>query len=207
VYFSLVANGRIEGWVVRADGAPVSRTSVDAVPADLAPGERPDSFTTSPSSITDDNGRFSIDAILPGRYVVAVNARFGPRLFAPYPTTYFPSGGREDARIVELGEGDRQTGLTILVSPLPETTLTGVVVFDDDRPIAEANVTAAPVDHRGMIMSSAKTERNGAFGLRLLAGVSYLIRAGIRTENGFRQTETVVFVDQRLDGLSLSIVR
>jgi hypothetical protein len=207
VHFSLTSNGRIEGRVVRSDGTPASRTSVDVVPADLPPGERPDSFTTSPSGTTDDNGRFSIDAILPGRYVVAVNARFGPRLFAPYRMTYFPGVGRQDARVVEVGEGERKTGCTILVNPLSETTVSGVVVFDDDRPVVEANVTAAPVDHRGMIMGSARANSSGAFELRLLAGVSYLVTAGIRTENGFRQTELVIYVDQRLDGLRLSIAR
>ncbi len=207
VYFGLTANGRIEGRVVRSDGTPVSRTSVDVVPADLPRGERPDSFTTPPSGTTDENGRFSIDAILPGRYVVAVNARFGPRLFAPYLPTYFPGVGRQDARVVEVGEGERKTGFTIVVNPLSETTVSGVVVFDDDRPAVEANVTAAPVDHREMIMGSARADNSGAFELRLLAGVSYLLKAGIRTENGFRQAETVIYVGQALDGLRLSIVR
>ena len=206
VHFSLTANGRIEGRVVRTDGTPVSRTHVDVVPADLPPGERPDSFTTSPSGTTDENGRFSVDAILPGRYVVAVNARFGPQLFSPYPTTYFPGVARQAARVVDIGEGERKTGFTIVISPLPETTISGVVVFDDDRPVIEANVTAAPVDHRGMIMGSSKTDSSGAFELRLLAGVSYLIRAGIRTENGFRQVETMVLVDDKQnEGLRLSI--
>ena len=118
VHFSVTANGRIEGRVMRSDGTPGSCTSVDVVPADLPPGERPDSFTTSPSGTTDENGRFSVDAILPGRYVVAVNARFGPQLFAPYPTTYFPGVARQDARVIEVGEGERKTGFTIVVNPL-----------------------------------------------------------------------------------------
>ena len=207
VHFSVTANGRIEGRVVRSDGTPVSRTSVDVVPADLSPADRLDNPTTSPSGTTDENGRFSVDAILPGRYVLAVNARFGPRLFAPYPTTYFPSVGRQDARVVEVGEGERKTGFTIVVNPLSEATVSGVVVFDDDRPVVEANVTATPVDHRGMIMGSARADGRGAFELRLLAGVSYLVRAGIQTVDGFRQNETVVFVDRRVDGLRLSIAR
>jgi hypothetical protein len=207
VYFSLTANGRIEGRVVRADGTPVSRTSVDVVPADLPPGERPDGFTTSPSGMTDENGRFSVEAILPGRYVVAVNARFGPRLSSPYPTTYFPGVARQNARVVEIGEGERKTGFTIVVTPLSEVTVSGVVVFDGDGPVVEANVTAVLVDHKGMIMGSGKTDNSGAFELRLLAGFSYLVKAGIRTNNGFRQSETVVSVDQQLEGLRLSIVR
>ena len=83
----------------------------------------------------------------------------------------------------------------------------GVVVFDDDRPVAEANITAAPIDHPGVIMGSTRANSSGAFDLRLLAGVSYLVRAGIRTESGFRQTEATVYVDQQLEDLRLSIER
>jgi hypothetical protein len=207
VYFSLIANGRIEGRVVRADGTPASDASVDVVPADLPPGEPPPNSTVSPSRHTDKDGRFSIDAILPGRYVIAVNVRFGPRLSAPYLTTYFPHGARQDARIVEIGEGERKTGFRILVNPLRETTISGTVVLDDDRPVAEASVFANAVDHRDMIVASSKTDSSGAFELRLLAGVTYRIRAGVRTDNTFRPTETVVFVGERLVGLRLRIAR
>jgi len=204
VYFSLTANGRIEGRVVRSDGTPAPRTSIDVVPADLASDERPDNFTTSPSGTTDEKGRFSIDAILPGRYVVAVNARSGPRLYSPYPTTYFPGVGRQDARIVEIGEGERKSGLTIVVSALAETTVSGTVVINGG-PAVEATVTASPVDQRGILTDSVQTDSSGAFELRVLTGISYLIRAEIRTESGFRQAETVVIVDQRKKGLQLSI--
>jgi hypothetical protein len=54
-------------------------------------------------------------------------------------------------------------------------------------------------------MGSAKTDNGGAFELRLLAGVTYLVRAAIRTENDFGQTEAFVFVDQQKEGLRLSI--
>ena len=135
---------------MRSDGTPASHTSVNVIPVDLPPGERQGSSVASPSGRTDANGRFSIDAILPGRYVVAVNARFGARLDAPYPTTYFPGGDRQTARVIDMGDGERKTGFTIVVNPLRETTLSGVVVFDDDQPAVEASVTAAPVDHRFM---------------------------------------------------------
>ena len=207
VHFSLTANGRIEGRVVRSDGTPVSRALVDVVPADLPPGERPSGLTTSRLSSTDKNGRFSVEAILPGRYVLAVNASIGPRLDSPYPTTYFPGVARQDARVIDIGEGERRTGFTVVVNPLPETTVIGVVRFDDDRPVVAASVTAAPVDQRHMIMGSSKTDGSGAFELRLLAGVSYLIRTWVQTENGSRPTETVVFVDERLEALRLFVAR
>jgi hypothetical protein len=50
VYFSITANGRIEGRVIEADGSPAARTSVTVVPADLPPGQRPDSSRIAPSA-------------------------------------------------------------------------------------------------------------------------------------------------------------
>jgi hypothetical protein len=193
VYFSLVANGRIEGRVVTRDGRPVPRVSVDVIPADLPAGQRPESHTTAPSGRTDESGRFAVDPILPGRYVVAVNARSGPQLSSPYATTYFPGVNRTAARAIELGDGERQTGLTIVVTPLEETTVSGRVTFDDDRPVVNANVTAAPVDHKGTITSSATTDNSGAFQLRVLSGVTYVIRTGTRTPEDFKR-ETVLLV-------------
>ena len=208
VHFSLISNGRVEGRVVRPDGTPAARASVDVIPADLPPDERPESFTTAPAGTTDENGRFAVDAILPGRYVVAVNARFGPRLFSPYRTTYFPGVvARQDAKVIEIDDGERRTGFNIMVTPLAETTVSGVVVSDDDRPVAEANVTAALADDRSMIMQAAKTDAGGAFELRLLAGLSYLITARLRTAQGLKQVETVLFLEQRREDLRLLIDR
>jgi protocatechuate 3,4-dioxygenase beta subunit len=205
VYFSLIANGRIEGRVVRRDGTPVPRAFVDVIPAELPAGERPNSFTTAPAGTTDESGRFSVDAILPGHYLIAVNARFGPQLHSPYATTYFSGVARQDARTIEVGEGERKTGFIIVVSPLAETTISGRVIFSDDRPVADSGVTAAPIDHKGSITSSATTDSSGAFQIRVLAGVSYLFRAGIVTRDGYRYTETVVFVDRENEPVRLAI--
>jgi hypothetical protein len=206
VQFSIVSNGRIEGRVVQVDGSPVGRASVAVVPADLPPGQRLDSFT-SPTGSTNQNGEFQVDAILPGRYVVAVNARFGPRLNTPYPTTYFPGVNYENAEVVEIEDGERKSGFTIVVSPLAETTVSGRVVFDGDQPAAFADVSAAPVDHRGMIMNSTKTDSSGAFQLRVLAGMTYVIRAGVRTANAYSRAEVIASVEQPLEDLVLSVRR
>jgi hypothetical protein len=204
VYFSLIANGRIEGHVVQEDGTPVPRASVDVIPADLPPDQQPDSHTTAPEASTDEKGRFAVDAILPGRYVIAVNGRYGPRLHSPYATTYFPGPGRQDASVIEIGDGERKTGFTIVVKRLTETTVSGVVLFADDRPVADAFVTAAPADH-ARVSSSTKTDGSGLFQLRVLSGVTYVFKASARPGDGSRQTETVVFVDQQPERIRLSI--
>ena len=102
VSFSLTSNGRIEGRVLDQDGAAVPHTSVEVFPADVPPDQRFEAFRNAPSGSTDERGRFAVEAILPGRYVLAVNARFGPRLVSPDATMYFPNGARQAAREIDL---------------------------------------------------------------------------------------------------------
>jgi hypothetical protein len=207
VYFSLIANGRIEGRVVQENGSSVPRASVHVIPVDLPLDERPDDYTTAPSGSTDQNGRFRIDGILPGRYVLGVNARFGPQLDAPYAVTYFPGVPRKDASVVVIGDGERKSGFTIVVKPLTKTTISGVVLFSFGSPVADALVTAAPGNPTGMSISSGKTDSSGAFQLRVLSGLSYAITAIVQTADGLRRAETTVFVDQQTEGIRLSIRR
>ena len=157
------------------------------------------------SDTTDENGHFLVDAILPGRYVVAINARFGPGLDSPYATTYLPGVNRENAEVIDIGDGEHKSGVTIMVSPLAETMVSGTVVLDDGRPAAEADVSASLVDHRGTSVSFTKTDSSGAFQLRVLAGMTYVIRAGVRLGDAYRRSETISFVEQPQEGLVLSI--
>jgi len=204
VYFVLIADGRIEGRVVHENGTPVPHTSVDVIPADLPLDQRPDG-ATAPSAFTDEEGRFRVQAILPGRYVIAVNGRFGPRLESPYAVTYFPGVSRQDAPVIGIGEGERKTGFTIVVKRLTETTISGVVVFTNGQPIANGFVTAGPVGPAVMFTALSKIDSSGAFHLRVLSGLTYVIKANTETATGSRYAETTVFVEQRTEGVRLSI--
>jgi 5-hydroxyisourate hydrolase-like protein (transthyretin family) len=205
VQFGVISNGRIEGRVVEQDGSPVRNAQVDAVPSHLPPGQRPDGMT-SPSGTTDDKGEFQIEAVLPGQYVVAVNARFGPRLTSPYATTYLPGVGRDQAEVIDIGDGERKIGLTIMVAPIGAATISGVVMFGD-KPAAEADVNAALVEHRGNSISWTKTDRDGRFTLPVLKGMTYRITAGVLDGNIYRRVETVVAAGEQNDDISLSIPR
>src|SRR5688572_18645787 len=55
------------------------RLPVDVIPVEAPAGGQLD-IMAAPTSETDQDGQFAVDYILPGRYVVAVNARFGPML-------------------------------------------------------------------------------------------------------------------------------
>lgn len=186
-----------------ADGTGVPRVSVDVIRAD---DRQSDGLTARRSGSSDESGRFSVDAVLPGRYVVAINAS-GPKLMSPYATAYFPGVAQKSASaLIDMGDGERKSGFTFVVSPLVETTVSGMVQFDDGRPVEGATVRAAPVNHRGNVLAAVRTDNNGAFQLRVLAGVAYTIRVATRTASGVRQAEAVVFVDGQTDDLRMSIL-
>ena len=203
VRFSLIANGRVEGRVVHPDGTAVMDASVDLVPAG-EPFDPKSSLDLVPSRNVDKEGRFAIDGIMPGRYLLAINARFGPRAISPYKPTYLVSRDGEP-RVFELGEGERLTGFTVVVTPLTRTTLAGHVAFADGRPAPDANVSAVPVDFRGSSVGFTKTNNTGDFELQVFAGLSYVLRAGATTPAGYRQTETAIAVDGPQEGLQLRI--
>ena len=56
-------------------------------------------------------------------------------------------------------------------------------------------------------MSFTKTDSSGAFQLRVLAGMTYVIRAGVRTANAYRRAEAIAFVEEPQEGLVLSVRR
>jgi hypothetical protein len=112
----------------------------------------------------------------------------------------------EHAEVVELGEGERKTGFMMVVTPLPEAAIAGIVLFEGG-PVADADVSAAATDGRGMSMKPTKTDSNGKFMLRVLAGTTYRIRAGVREGVRYRHVEKVVAADEQKDEISLSIPR
>ena len=191
--------------MLREDGGPATYTSISLVPVDLEAIEKV-SPSVMPTATTDRTGFFAIDPVLPGRYYLAVNITFGPRLDAPYLTTYYPGGGeRAAAQVIEIREGEQKADLAVVVTPLVETVVSGVVLFDDDRTVTEASVTAAPVAHRFTSTSTARSDSSGGFQLRLLSGVTYVIRASARTSKGLRQSEVTVTAQESLDPIRLVI--
>lgn len=206
--FHLVSNGRIEGRVVREDGSAVRRISVGVIPADVPDFAIVNGYLSGwigPQTMTDDGGRFTLEAVLPGSYLLAVNPRLRYAWPSLYATTYFPGvSERHDARLIEIRDGERKTGVTIRVTSMPEATISGRVVFADGHPVAAADLTVVVADNPGHVIASGTTNRQGAFRLRVLRGATYIVRARTGTGEG---TETRIYVNQPADDVLLSISR
>jgi hypothetical protein len=201
VRFSFTPNGRVQGRVVRPDGTPAQDASVDLVPAD-EPFDPSAGSSWAPSTTVDRQGRFVIDALMPGRYLLAINARHGPRQISPYAPSYLTARDGE-RQVLTVGDGESLTGVNLVVTPLTETTIAGHVAFADGRPPAEANLVAVPISHRGAVAGSTKANGTGDFELRVFSGLTYVIRAGVSTPGGYRMMEMEMTIEGPLEGVRL----
>ena len=145
-YYAVTDNGRLSGRVLDAQGHPIPRIMVSLFdPAadpkkDLVKAER-----------TDDQGRFNLTAVPPGRYLLAVNThRFrdpnDPKL--AYPPAFYPGvADQVSADVITVGVGEKVTGLDIRVPlPRPASVLTIQVVWDDGSPVSKASLSLREAD-------------------------------------------------------------
>ena len=162
----------------------------------------------STAASTDGSGVFSIGPVRPGRYYLAVNVMYGPTLRSPFAAAYFPgSAGADAAEVIEIGEGERKTGLSMTLTPLAETTMSGVVLLDDDHPAANAQVLLFVAGHKGLTIASARADERGRFELRALVGVRYRLVASLRAPDGERTAEMFLTADQAMDGVRLLLAQ
>lgn len=80
-------------------------------------------------------------------------------------------------------------------------------MFDDDQPAAGATVVISPATSPGHILATATADASGAFRLRVLASVTYLIRAGTLVAGHYHEREKTMFVTQQVNDLRISIPR
>jgi hypothetical protein len=206
--FSLVANGRIEGRVVREDGTGVANAPVAVLPVD-APEARPWEATGTRSARTDQTGAFAVERVLPGRYYVVVNGVSGPHWDAPFSRTYFPGVARkQESPIVELAEGERKSGFTTVVTPLLEKTLSGRVVAENGEGVADAGVTVRPAGRKARTVGTARTDSDGTFRVRVLAGTDYdVVVTRQMPRGGFQTAEIRISANQPTEDLQITIGR
>ncbi|HET7699058.1 MAG TPA: hypothetical protein VFK57_25290 [Vicinamibacterales bacterium] len=204
VHFSLMSNGAIEGRVIRQDGSPVRRVRVGVIPADVPENVRPVSGNLTPTTFTDDLGRFTIELLPPGQYLLAVNPRPHYDPSPVFATAFYPTGARQQAQAIDVREGERKEHITFRVTSLPETTVSGRVVFND-RPISGATVSVAVAEGDGRSVSSATSGRDGTFRLRVIAGANYVIRAFVRTDTGYQEGHTRIPVTKPVDGVRIAL--
>jgi len=162
----LVHTARVAGSIVNPDGSPVSSGQVSLTPeASGAPRGRSQPGIGYAGRINWE-GRFTIDNVPPGRYVLRARATDSdPPLFAAQP--------------LAVASGD---ALDLAVVVAPGATISGSVLFEGtDAPDPSlVRVTAPPADGGASLgpTPTARVDRDGRFTLEGVPAGSHWIRMG-----------------------------
>jgi hypothetical protein len=141
VDFPAVYDSSISGRVTNL-GKPVAYARVAIARADE---KASDINTPVRFAIADKDGRFLLDAVPPGNYVLGVNITAAPVEHFPYRPTWSPDATtRPEAAIIEVGLGQKLTGRDLMIPRrLAERTIEGTVIWPDGRPAAKAHIHLA----------------------------------------------------------------
>ncbi len=170
----LVRGGVIAGQVLDADGRPVEAALVTAAQRVFSGGRRrltPFRRIGTGLPTTDDEGRFRVTGLPPGRYVVSAmptdEAPMGTSLRGPVTDvairTYAPNATDvSEASVIELGPGERHLDVTIVLARGHPASLSGIALLADGSPAVGASIS----------LRGAQQNLDEAFNLALHRGSS-----------------------------------
>jgi hypothetical protein len=150
---------KVQGRVVDGDGRPAARIQVRL----LFVHGGPDVTAT-----TDDKGRFSLQTVLPGRFVVAAIPKQQTRevdgVRVTWAPTYFPDAAvAKEAQVIRVGPGVDASELEIRLRAEPLFHLRGTVVDEHGDPAAQAQLTLVTPGIFDKTDSQVKAGDDGVF--------------------------------------------
>ena len=199
-------NGRVSGRVFNADGEPVAKILVSLVD----PGA---SATDYPTKIerTNDEGYFSFSAVPPGTYHIAVNSNRYPEPNDPtkaYPPSFYPGVvDQRHAQGITVGAGEKLSDFEIRIpAKLPDSILTGTVVWADGSPVANAQLSVKDVTYHDNSMNHGVTaDELGRFKINGYSGQKFVIEA--RSNRRYVANESVFGPVERAETLKITLER
>ena len=170
VYFIYSADTSVSGTLFGADGRALPNVSLK-----LTPKDKPNTKDTWKYDYTDAQGRYKLDEIPPGEYLIVVNYHGKISSAEPFPAAYYPGVfEREKATVITLAAGDRLEGYDIHI-PAQEATrvIRGVLLYSDGHPVVDESVNfiADGVKEGYDGEAGTQTDAQGRFSLTLLQGL------------------------------------
>lgn len=173
--------GSISGVLHDAEGRPLEWAKVELVRAsDGKPAGR---------QFTDRQGRYRIEEIPQGEYLVGVHVSYAPEpsgpFYAPWKRSYFPGvSDAAAATVIRVKTAESVTGVDWVMGPtLDPRVIRGVVLGPDDKPAPWAHISLEAEGYRGPA-GSTSSGRDGKFLLIALAELDYSISASVRDNTG-----------------------
>ncbi|HEV2859969.1 MAG TPA: hypothetical protein VGX48_03105 [Pyrinomonadaceae bacterium] len=183
VNFVYSADTNIAGRVFGADGRPLKDVCLCLMPEDRKVAANWN------FDCTDEQGRYQLNDIPPGRYRIVLNDDGKISSDEPFPTAYHPGVfERERATVIVVTEGTNLKDFDIHI-PRQEATrvIQGVLLFEDGRPAADEFVEFhpdAPAAGYDSEAARAKTDDRGRFSLTVLEGFKGRLLGAMITYSG-----------------------
>lgn len=160
----------VRGRIYDPSGNPMRDVCLKLIPA------RADA-TNYPylADCTEPDGRFSIEVIPPGSYVLVINEEGEISSSEPFGTFYYPNVfERERAAVITIGVGEHLEDLNVHAPGIEETTtIEGRFLYLDGKPVVDERVEfkADKTDKKVDGEARASTDSNGRFSIRILKGL------------------------------------
>lgn len=163
-------NNTVEGTLSDLSGNPMNRVCLGLVPADPNVKDAPYLGTC-----TKEEGRFLIERIPPGAYLLVVNHEGKISSSEPFPAFYYPNVlERDRAAVITIMAGEHLEHLNVRAPSMkPRITVTGRLTFADGKPVANEFVEFKSITHLRNFDREAQTmtDEDGRFTLQILKGL------------------------------------
>ena len=189
ISFAFQPDNAVEGRIVGPTGNPLANTCAYLRRPQEILGNIVDLYRLGDlaSGCSDENGRFRIESITPGSYVLVLNPLGKPRNREPFPRVFYPGTTELDkATPVEIELGQTVKDVTVTVPYLLETvTVTGVLRRSDGKPVPKQEVRFEPTGKPEIDgLAITETDERGRFSLKLLKGLEGSVYGGMSVVAG-----------------------
>jgi hypothetical protein len=175
VSLNLSLNGKIAGAVVSSRGEPLADVPVQAL-AVRSGAKRPERKAFR-SQKTDVDGRYEIQGLPPGEYIVGINAERGRDEVVYRPVIYPGTGNRDEGSRIPVAKGESRNGINLVLgAPREKATLTVETVFEDGAP-SEGGLSIVSVEGPLGFIPVDQTNKSGVKRVEVYRGESYQIHA------------------------------
>lgn len=168
--------GSISGVLQDATGQPARRIWIEII---RAADHKPLGIDRG---LTDDQGRYRIQAVPPGKYLLGVHLKSPPSgskyLWKPFERSYYPGTRAVEAALPitvasaqAITAADWKLGL-----PLQKREIRGLVLGPEGKPVSSVYV-ALKADGYDQNADLSPTTNRGEFSLEALTGISYSVQA------------------------------